>query len=112
MVLFANTLIAITLLAFGVATLNQYWERDIDELMARTATRPLPTATPAMADNPLKGTLEEALKKAGCTGATVDVVNGKVTISGTVPEAKYTTCIQVVNQSGAVGIQNDLKKGK
>ena len=75
-------------------------------------TRPLPTATPAMADNPLKGTLEEALKKAGCTGATVDVINGKVTISGTVPEAKYTTCIQVVNQSGAVGIQNDIKKCK
>lgn len=42
-VLFVNTLIAITLLAFGVATLNQFWERDIDELMARTAGRPLPT---------------------------------------------------------------------
>jgi protoheme IX farnesyltransferase len=42
-VLFANSLIAITLLAFGVATLNQYWERDIDQLMERTATRPLPT---------------------------------------------------------------------
>jgi len=41
--LFANTLIAITLLAFGVATLNQYWERDIDHLMERTAARPLPT---------------------------------------------------------------------
>jgi len=42
-VLFINTLIAITLLAFGVATLNQVWERDLDELMARTAARPLPT---------------------------------------------------------------------
>ena len=42
-VLFANTMIAITLLAFGVATLNQYWERDIDRLMERTATRPIPT---------------------------------------------------------------------
>jgi len=42
-VLFANSLIAITLLAFGVATLNQYWERDLDRLMDRTATRPLPT---------------------------------------------------------------------
>ena len=41
--LFANTLVAITLLAFGVATLNQYWERDLDELMPRTAARPLPT---------------------------------------------------------------------
>lgn len=42
-ILFANTVIAITLLAFGVATLNQFWERDLDQLMKRTATRPLPT---------------------------------------------------------------------
>lgn len=42
-ILFANTVIAITLLAFGVATLNQVWERDLDRLMKRTATRPLPT---------------------------------------------------------------------
>ncbi len=40
--LFANSMIAITLLAFGVATLNQFWERDIDPLMTRTANRPLP----------------------------------------------------------------------
>src|SRR5689334_14514667 len=43
--LFAHSVIAITLLAFGVATLNQYWERDIDKLMKRTAYRPLPTST-------------------------------------------------------------------
>jgi protoheme IX farnesyltransferase len=42
-VLFANSLIAILLLAFGVATLNQYWERSTDTLMDRTATRPIPT---------------------------------------------------------------------
>jgi protoheme IX farnesyltransferase len=36
-------MIAIALLAFGVATLNQYWERDLDKLMERTAGRPLPT---------------------------------------------------------------------
>src|SRR5260221_8196036 len=42
-VLFANSLIAISLLAFGVATLNQYWERNIDPLMERTSNRPLPT---------------------------------------------------------------------
>jgi len=41
--LFAHTMVAITLLAFGVATLNQYLERDIDSLMERTAKRPLPT---------------------------------------------------------------------
>ena len=43
LVLFANSMIAITLLALGVSTLNQYWERDTDQLMDRTATRPLPT---------------------------------------------------------------------
>jgi protoheme IX farnesyltransferase len=42
-VLFANAMIGITLLAFGVATLNQYMERKTDALMERTATRPLPT---------------------------------------------------------------------
>lgn len=42
-ILFANSVIAIGLLAFGVATLNQYWERDLDQLMKRTATRPIPT---------------------------------------------------------------------
>jgi protoheme IX farnesyltransferase len=41
-VLFVHTLIGITLLAFGVATLNQYIERDIDPLMERTSRRPLP----------------------------------------------------------------------
>jgi protoheme IX farnesyltransferase len=42
-VLFTNTLIGIALLAFGVATLNQYIERRTDALMNRTARRPLPT---------------------------------------------------------------------
>jgi protoheme IX farnesyltransferase len=42
--LFANAMIGITLLAFGVATLNQFIERDLDVLMKRTAQRPLPTS--------------------------------------------------------------------
>src|SRR3982751_4703406 len=40
---FANTLVGITLLAFGVSALNQYIERATDALMNRTAGRPLPT---------------------------------------------------------------------
>jgi protoheme IX farnesyltransferase len=50
-ILFTNFIVATTLLAFGVATLNQYWERGLDSLMKRTATRPLPTGrvTPAEA---------------------------------------------------------------
>jgi len=39
--LFVNAMIGITLLAFGVATLNQLWERKTDALMERTAKRPL-----------------------------------------------------------------------
>jgi heme o synthase len=42
-ILFANAMFGITLLAFGVATLNQYIERDIDKLMTRTENRPLPS---------------------------------------------------------------------
>ena len=42
-VLFVNSMIGILLLAFGVATLNQVWEKDTDALMERTANRPLPT---------------------------------------------------------------------
>ena len=42
-VLFTNAMIGIALLAFGVATLNQYLERKTDALMTRTAKRPLPT---------------------------------------------------------------------
>lgn len=41
--IFINAMIGITLLAFGVATLNQVWERKTDALMERTANRPLPT---------------------------------------------------------------------
>lgn len=41
--LFIHAMVSITLLAFGVSTLNQYIERYIDPLMERTAERPLPT---------------------------------------------------------------------
>ncbi len=43
-VLFANAMAGIALLAFGVSTLNQYIERESDVLMERTANRPLPTS--------------------------------------------------------------------
>ncbi len=42
-VLFLHAMLGITLLALGVATLNQFIERDIDGLMTRTEKRPLPT---------------------------------------------------------------------
>ena len=41
--LFANAMIGIAILAFGVATLNQFMERSTDALMDRTKNRPLPS---------------------------------------------------------------------
>ena len=38
-----HTALGITLLSSGIATLNQYLEREADGLMRRTQTRPLPT---------------------------------------------------------------------
>ena len=73
--------------------------------------KPLPVATPAAPDPALTGKITEDLKKAGCTGATVAVTNGKVTVTGEVPAAKYATCIQTIQQSGITGIDNQLKKG-
>jgi len=41
--LLAHSMIGIALLSSGIATLNQYMERDLDALMRRTAARPLPS---------------------------------------------------------------------
>lgn len=41
--LFFHSMVGITILAFGVATLNQYLEKETDALMDRTAKRPLPS---------------------------------------------------------------------
>ncbi len=38
-----NMLVGVALLSSGIATLNQYMERDLDRLMRRTAARPLPS---------------------------------------------------------------------
>ncbi|HEY2846261.1 MAG TPA: BON domain-containing protein [Pyrinomonadaceae bacterium] len=74
--------------------------------------KPLPVATASASDQALEGKINEAWKKAGCTGATVSVKEGIATLSGTVPAAKYAECIQVVNESGALKPVNNLQKGK
>src|SRR6266436_5218244 len=40
---FTHAMIGIALLSSGIATLNQFMERDLDALMRRTADRPLPS---------------------------------------------------------------------
>lgn len=83
----------------------------VKSVMNNLTTKPLPVATPAANDQALTGKIDENLKKAGCTGAAVSVVGGKVTVTGTVPSAKYAECIQVIQQSGITGIVNQLQKG-
>ncbi|MEQ1642755.1 MAG: heme o synthase [Pyrinomonadaceae bacterium] len=56
--LFVHSMLAITLLALGVATLNQVWERDLDPLMKRTATRPLPSSRVTFNEALLFGTIQ------------------------------------------------------
>ena len=75
-------------------------------------TKPLPTPVPAPADPMLKGKVEENLKKAGCTGATVEVSGGTLTLSGTVPDAKFAECVKVASESGAGKFENKLVRGK
>src|SRR5262249_41638915 len=42
-VLLINAAIGVALLSSGISTLNQYLERDVDAVMRRTSTRPLPS---------------------------------------------------------------------
>lgn len=74
-------------------------------------TKPLPVATPAAADPALTGKLNEAMKKAGVSGLTIEVVNGKATIKGTVPAAKYAEVVRIINESGITGWDNQITKG-
>lgn len=55
--LFVNSMIGITLLAFGVSTLNQFIERRTDVLMERTANRPLPSSRVSPTEALIFGTL-------------------------------------------------------
>ena len=73
-------------------------------------TKPLPVATPAATDPALTGKLNEAMKKAGVAGLTIEVVNGKATIKGTVPTAKYAQVVMAINESGITGWDNKLTK--
>jgi heme o synthase len=57
LILFVNSMVGITLLAFGVATLNQYIERQTDVLMERTANRPLPAGKVSPAETLIFGLL-------------------------------------------------------
>jgi hyperosmotically inducible periplasmic protein len=84
----------------------------IKSVTNNVTTKPLPTPAPPPADPMLKGKVEENLKKAGCTTVVIDVKDGTVTATGTVPEPKYVECVQIIQQSGLGKMENKLEKGK
>ena len=83
----------------------------IKSVTDNTSLKALSTPAPARADPMLQGKVDENLKKAGCTGAVATVAAGTVTLTGSVPDAKYAECIKVVNESGAGKLDNQLKRG-
>lgn len=84
----------------------------IKSVTNNVTVKPAPTPVPPPADPALTGKLNEELKKAGCEGITIAVANGTVTATGTVPDAKYVQCVQVINQSGLGKFENKLVRGK
>ncbi|MBX7060520.1 MAG: heme o synthase [Pyrinomonadaceae bacterium] len=64
-VTFAFAMVGICLLAFGVATLNQYTERAIDPKMERTARRPLPTGRVTRSEALLFGVVQCVIAEVG-----------------------------------------------
>ncbi len=83
----------------------------IKSVVNNITLKPLPVATPAASDPGLTGKINEALKKANITGLTVEVVNGKAVVKGTVPAAKYAEVVKTINESGVVGWDNQITKG-
>lgn len=63
-ILFAHSMLGITLLAFGVATLNQYIEWRTDSLMDRTQTRPIPTSRVAPTEALIFGLVQCSISEA------------------------------------------------
>jgi protoheme IX farnesyltransferase len=52
-----HTLVGTALVAAGAAALNQVWERDTDQMMSRTSTRPLPSGRLGIAEATFFGVL-------------------------------------------------------
>jgi len=83
--LFSNAMISNGLLSSGIATLNQFIERDLDGLMRRTASRPLPTGRLA----PLEAMWLGVLLTAGAETYLALFVNGLSAVLGLTVIAGY-----------------------
>ncbi len=76
----------------------------------------LPPPPPPSPDMAIKTGIQDALTKAGCTGATVELNDGVATLNGTVPAAKFAECVKAGQEAGGKlnvkKVENMLQKGK
>jgi len=73
-------------------------------------TPPAPTPVASGDDGEVKTKIEEAFKKAGCAGASVEVKDGTATISGKVKADKFAECVMAANSAKPKKVENKLEK--
>lgn len=78
--------------------------------MNTTVATPMPTM--AMADPAAKSAVEDALKKKGITGVTVEATRDEVTLRGTVAKGKMTEAMMAATEAGKRKVVNQLTEGK
>jgi hyperosmotically inducible periplasmic protein len=88
--------------------------RGVEGIKSVTSTavtlKPLPTPPPVSADKMLEGTINESLREKNITGVTVTVVNGEVTLSGTVDKAKVAEVMMAAQEANPAKVINNLNK--
>ena len=74
---------------------------------------PMATATPAASpDAAAKAAVEDALRKKGITGVTVDATTTEVTLRGTVAKGKMTEAVMAATEAGKRKVNNELTEAK
>ncbi len=61
-------------------------------------------------DIELKAKAEEMYKRKGLHNVKVKVINGTITISGTVPNARFAEAVMAANELGVRKVENQLSK--
>ena len=75
-----------------------------------TVAPPPPAPVASGTDDEVKTKIEEALKKEGCDGATVEVKDGEATLAGKVDDAKKIKCFQAASLQKPKKLINNLNK--
>jgi uncharacterized membrane protein len=63
---------------------------------------------PPAKDAAVQATVEDALKKAGITGVTVDATTTGITLRGTVEKDKLAEAVRIAQEAGKKPVKNEL----